>query len=57
MKTYVVQDYDCVAYAGPSKKAAIAKVHGSGCIQVWQSGKIIGILRYIFDKKRWEFKN
>ena len=54
MKVYVVQVYDTVEYAGTSKKDAIAIVRGGGWVQVWKKGKLVGHLRFVFNKKKWE---
>ena len=45
-KTYVVMDYDCVAYAGTKLADAKKKVKGPGCIHIWQNGKMTGYIVY-----------
>jgi hypothetical protein len=42
-------DYDCVVYAGTKLTDAKKKVKGSGCIQIWQNGKMTGYIVYKGD--------
>jgi hypothetical protein len=54
MKVYVVIDYDCIEYAGTSKKAAQSKVKGDGCVWVWEDGKRVGWLKWDYASKSWK---
>lgn len=51
MKTYIVMDYDVIAYAGNNKKEA--QKHQT-TIWVWKGGKQIGYMDYDSFKRVWK---
>jgi hypothetical protein len=50
MKTYIVMNYDTIAYAGQSLREAKRHTRGNSSIQIWQRGRYVGYWEHQFTK-------